>query len=244
MKRPWMPLYVADYIADTAHLSAAQSGAYLHLIMHYWLFRGLPSDDQALCRIAKMSPLEWRKARPLVQAFFTDGWKHGRIDYEIGEAERLSAAGRKGGEASGEARRAKAKALNEGGNGPSSGSTTIAERNANDRSTIPEALHLPLPKETKEDTASAVSSAVAYVFDCGLIRINKKDFDRWRNSFSNLNLAAELESLVQYANEQGPSKWFFAVSGALAKRNREMGLRKEQQKSAPAFKWNGIEGVT
>jgi uncharacterized protein YdaU (DUF1376 family) len=42
MSQPWMPLYVGDYIADTAHLSCAESGAYLHLIMHYWRAGSLP----------------------------------------------------------------------------------------------------------------------------------------------------------------------------------------------------------
>jgi uncharacterized protein YdaU (DUF1376 family) len=106
MSRPWMPLYVADYLAATAHLSAAQSGAYLHLIMHYWWTGGLPDDDGALARIARMSRAQWRRARPVIEKFFAPGWKHKRVEFELVEAARLSRAGRAGGVASGAARRA------------------------------------------------------------------------------------------------------------------------------------------
>jgi len=58
-----MPLFVADYRSKTSHLSAAQHGAYLLLIMHYWETGGLPSDDGALARVASMSPSEWKKNR-------------------------------------------------------------------------------------------------------------------------------------------------------------------------------------
>jgi uncharacterized protein YdaU (DUF1376 family) len=103
MSRPWMPLYVADYLADTAHLRAAESGAYLHLIMHYWQHGGLPQDDRQLTAIARMSSAEWRRARGTLAAFFTDGWKHKRIEVEIEEAkakyEARAKAGQKGGKA-------------------------------------------------------------------------------------------------------------------------------------------------
>lgn len=126
MSRPWMPLYPGDYLADTAHLSAAESGAYLHLIMHYWLKGGLPDDDAQLARIARMTPAEWQEARPVVEAFFNPGWKHGRIDHELAEAERLSGAGRAGGIASGKARR---------------------QRSANDRSTVDERSFNDVPND-------------------------------------------------------------------------------------------------
>jgi uncharacterized protein YdaU (DUF1376 family) len=82
----WMPLNVGDYRKDTAHLGAAEHGADLLLIMHYWQTGGLPDDDRQLARIACMTDREWKKARLVVQAFFHDGWRHKRIDKEIAHA--------------------------------------------------------------------------------------------------------------------------------------------------------------
>lgn len=104
--RPWMPLWIADYRADTAHLSTAEHGAYLLLIMHYWQTGSLPQDDAQLARIVSMTAAEWRKARSTIAAFFADGWKHKRIEEELAEAtlkyERRAAAGKRGGKASAE----------------------------------------------------------------------------------------------------------------------------------------------
>lgn len=90
MSKPWMPWYVADFVADTQHLDSSLTGAYMLLIGHYWLRGGLPADDAALARIARMSPQEWRKARATIQAFFHDGWKHKRIDEELAHATDVS----------------------------------------------------------------------------------------------------------------------------------------------------------
>ncbi|MEE2951466.1 MAG: DUF1376 domain-containing protein [Pseudomonadota bacterium] len=98
--RAWMPLYVGDYLADTAHLNAAQHGAYLLLILHYWRKGGLPDDDAQLAQIARMSTAEWKRNRSVLCAFFQDGWQHGRIDRELAEAkhkyDRRAEAGAKG----------------------------------------------------------------------------------------------------------------------------------------------------
>lgn len=103
MSPPWMPLYIADYKADTGHLSAAEHGAYLLLIMHYWTTGALPNDDRQLARIACMTATEWRRSRDTIAAFFEDGWRHTRIDAELTKtaetasryATRASKAGRK-----------------------------------------------------------------------------------------------------------------------------------------------------
>jgi uncharacterized protein YdaU (DUF1376 family) len=135
MKRPWMPLYVADYLADTQHLTAAESGAYLHLIMHYWLNDSLPTVDSRLARIARMTDKEWAAARSTIAEFFSDGWKHGRIESELTDAVRLSNAGRTGGVASGQARKQRST------NDRSTTSKRSFNGTSNDPSTKPQALH-------------------------------------------------------------------------------------------------------
>jgi uncharacterized protein YdaU (DUF1376 family) len=101
MNRPWMPLYVGDYLGDTGHLTTMQHGAYLLLMMHYWRKGELPDDDRQLSKIAKLPLRTWCEYRATLQDFFYDGWKHKRIDAELEKMMRVSAkraiAGQKGG---------------------------------------------------------------------------------------------------------------------------------------------------
>jgi uncharacterized protein YdaU (DUF1376 family) len=78
----WMPLYIGDYLSDTMHLTCEQSGAYLHLIMHYWRAGSLPDNDTALAQIARLPLKSWKAHKAVIAAFFGDGWTHKRIDAE------------------------------------------------------------------------------------------------------------------------------------------------------------------
>lgn len=84
---PYIQLYVADYLADTAHLSVTASGAYLHLIMNYWQTgKPLKNCDKRLSSIAKCFNGEWELVKDDVKEFFTeiDGMlHHGRIDSDL-----------------------------------------------------------------------------------------------------------------------------------------------------------------
>jgi uncharacterized protein YdaU (DUF1376 family) len=90
MNRPWMPLYVGDYLGDTGHLTTAQHGAYLLLMMHYWRKGELPDDDRQLSKITKLALKTWCEYRPTLQDFFHDGWKHKRIEAELAKMMRVS----------------------------------------------------------------------------------------------------------------------------------------------------------
>jgi uncharacterized protein YdaU (DUF1376 family) len=101
MNRPWMPLYVGDYLGDTGHLTTAQHGAYLLLMMHYWRKGELPDDDRQLSKITKLPLTTWCEYRPTLQGFFYEGWKHKRIDAELQKmlcvSQKRAIAGQKGG---------------------------------------------------------------------------------------------------------------------------------------------------
>ena len=83
----YMPLYVADYMLDTAHLSTLEHGAYLLLIMAYWKSgKPLPSSDYRLANISHLSLDAWQAVKPTIAEFFqtSEGqWAHKRIETEL-----------------------------------------------------------------------------------------------------------------------------------------------------------------
>ncbi len=72
---PALPLWTDAYIADTVHLDATESGAYLHLLMAAWRLPdcALPDDDKLLARWAKCTPARWKRVKPVIMAFWTLG---------------------------------------------------------------------------------------------------------------------------------------------------------------------------
>lgn len=96
-----MPFYVADYLADTGHLSNAEHGSYMLLIMHYWQRGSLPKDDARLASIARATLEQWSSMRDAISAFFDADWRHSRIERELVKSnaayERRAKAGQKGG---------------------------------------------------------------------------------------------------------------------------------------------------
>jgi uncharacterized protein YdaU (DUF1376 family) len=83
-KFPHLPLFTDAFIADTTHLNATETGAYLLLLMTAWRSPDcrLPDDDKKLARWARVDPRAWHKLKPVVMEFWalTDGfWTQKRL---------------------------------------------------------------------------------------------------------------------------------------------------------------------
>jgi uncharacterized protein YdaU (DUF1376 family) len=133
---PYMPLYIADYLSDTVHLSTQEHGAYLLLLMAY--FQGqkpLPSADARLAIITKLPFEEWRNIRSAIAPFFQEvngRWHHKRVDAEIARFKAKSEKSRQAGVASGKSRREHSHLDSER---PLNGRSTDVQRTFNGRST-------------------------------------------------------------------------------------------------------------
>lgn len=69
---PALPLWTDAYLGDTTHLSTAEHGAYLLLLMTAWRSRdcSLPDDDRLLARYTRLGPRQWAKMRTILEPFF------------------------------------------------------------------------------------------------------------------------------------------------------------------------------
>ena len=85
----WMPIVIGDYLKDTQRLTTEQHGAYLLLLMDYWVNGPPADDDEELAAITGLDTKAWKKHRPKLERFFklVDGrWRNKRADEELIEA--------------------------------------------------------------------------------------------------------------------------------------------------------------
>ncbi|MGP5331962.1 DUF1376 domain-containing protein [Pseudomonas helleri] len=123
---PYIQLYVADYLADTMHLTTEEHGAYLLLIFNYWQ-TGKPIPKARLARIARLSNDRWISVEASLSEFFNDNgneWEHKRIEADLDAVHSAQSQRSAAGKASAEARKNK--------------KATTKQRKSNERSTTDE----------------------------------------------------------------------------------------------------------
>lgn len=89
-----MPFYVGDFLADTMHLSAIETGIYVRLLLHCWQHKTIPTDNKKLSLIAHCDPRLWHQYRETVLAFFdivdASTMQHKRVSAELHRSEEIS----------------------------------------------------------------------------------------------------------------------------------------------------------
>ena len=109
---PYMQLYIADYLADTMHLSAEEHGAYLLLMFNYWQ-TGKPIPKNRLAKIARLTNERWADVEPSLREFFCDNgeeWAHLRIEEDLASVREKLTKKSAAGKASVQARRSRKEA--------------------------------------------------------------------------------------------------------------------------------------
>ena len=113
---PYMQLYVADYLADTSHLTVTEHGAYLLLMFNYWQrgqsfkAKDQQSLNKRLATVARMSNEEWADVAESLAEFFNISpteWVHKRIDRDLQAVHLKSTKASTAGKASAASKRAK-----------------------------------------------------------------------------------------------------------------------------------------
>jgi uncharacterized protein YdaU (DUF1376 family) len=98
---PIMPVFPRDLIADTAHLSPEQFGAYCRILFHTWIANGqaLADDERRMAHLVGVSVHRWRThLRPVLVEFFDLGdghWHQKRLEAEWAKALTKSTKARK-----------------------------------------------------------------------------------------------------------------------------------------------------
>lgn len=99
---PSLPLFTDSFIADTGHLNAQETGAYLMLLMMAWRLPGgkVPDDDVKLSRWARVDYRTWHRIKSAVMEFWilTDGfWTQKRLSKELTRVSKFAEAARENG---------------------------------------------------------------------------------------------------------------------------------------------------
>lgn len=117
-KSPAFQFYPADFLLDTAILTAAEVGAYWRLCSYAWKgIRGLPqchipSKPEELARMVGMTVEEWSTISGRVLEYFTerdDNFVHRRLEKELQKQNRFHEHQRKAGKRGAEAKWSKAR---------------------------------------------------------------------------------------------------------------------------------------
>jgi uncharacterized protein YdaU (DUF1376 family) len=231
---PALPLWTDAYLADTRHLTTAEHGAYLLLLIEAWRRPGcsLPDDDELLARLTGLTPDAWAAAKSVVMAFWKrDGrsrtWRQKRLSAErmyVGDRSKVQ----------------RDRALKRWGKGKKADAAAVPEACRNDAPTPTPNSTLPVGKGADAppiDPKKAVfDSGVALLCETGMKdRTARGLIAKWCKANGD---AWTREAIASAAGKADPVSWIegrkrsqeadadeaWAVSRATAERYRQMDM--------------------
>jgi uncharacterized protein YdaU (DUF1376 family) len=152
---PSLPLFTDAFLADTGHLSAQETGAYLLLIMMAWRLPEcrVPDDDAKLCRWARVDKRTWQRIKPAVMEFWIlEGgfWTQKRLSKERDHVSKRADVARQNGKQGG-----RPKSLENNNTGNPEGSSRVSQTKA------PNPSPNPKEEEEKKDAVAVATGADA-----------------------------------------------------------------------------------
>lgn len=221
---PALPLWTDAYLGDTRHLTLAEHGAYLLLLMVAWRSPdcALPNDEKFLARSIG-DTRNWSRVRHSVMALWHLGddnkWRQKRLHDEYKFVHTRATLAR----ASANSRWLKEKKTRH-----ANASFPQCERNA------------PTPTPIQEEDSKQIIDVLKYTFCGKVIKLVKVDYETWKKRFPALRdtldgfLEARDAWLVTRPKEE-QDKWFISTSAWLAKKNAEIAAKNPPRKRNPAF---------
>ena len=201
--QPYMQLWIADFLGDTLHLTSEEIGQYMLLLMAMWRFGGYLQDDATkLARVARGPVSE------AVMSLFTKCPETGTL-YQKRLQKELALLADK--------RRKRAEAGKLGGNAK-------AKALKNNKSVVANGLAKPCHLPESESYKEKDGAKAPYRFSGKIIRLNEEDFERWKQSFSRVELVGYLEARDVFLSElplddSRRKKWMTSTSADLRNKN-------------------------
>ncbi len=217
---PYIQLYVADYLADTHHLTTEEHGAYLLLIFSYWQ-TGKPLKVGRLASAARMSNERWTSVEHTLKEFFeeVDGvWVHLRVERDLEKVATKSGKNSEAGKASAAARAFAKQQLERRAREAES---TNAERVLNERLTIEDTdTDIDQKQDQKLVTQPEASLGKCEVFNGVEFAFPDQQLLKWKEAYPKTDVESEIRKAAVWAAanpKKAKKNWARFMNSWLAK---------------------------